>query len=376
MDYRQLVNRLEAIQNRVDEADDARAQYDKFKADDARAAAVERVKKLASTPLQEIPRLGDAIDPKTGILYYGDAAGEIGNVSPKKYPYKWLQKGGPGESQQLAQLIQSAGLKIVPHVEKTLFGTAEYGKVEPEKLADLISGIEAVKPTDSGQGPKPAGKSPSELAELMEKLKKLSSLVDQYVAKKQPKAESISIAASLKESFGYVAEGDITHAAAAGAGGYAAGKLASKIAGRTVPGLSMGLDAYDAYDRWKEGDYVGSGLSAGGAALGWLPVVGQAASLGAMAVNAGRDIKAGKYDELGGMIKNAAVPTVGKNGRSSQSYPPMKPGGDPSVYVLQKKLAAKGATNLDGTPLIPDGYQSKDTSAAMQKFPNVKEGVQ
>ena len=368
MDYRQLVNRLEAIQNRVDEADDARAQYDKFKADDARAAAVEKVKKLASIPLQQIPRLGDAIDPKTGILYYGEASGEgSGEGNPKKYPYKWFNSSKTSEAGQLGQLINSAGLKIGPHVEKTLFGTAEYAKVEPEKLAELISGIEPVKaePVAAGQGPKTLGKSPSELAELMEKLKKLSSLVDQYVAKKQPKFENVGIAASLKESFGYVTEGDLTHAAGAGVAGYGAGKLASQITGRMIPGVSMGLDAYDAYDRWKEGDYTGSALSATGAALGWLPVVGQAASLGAMGINAGRDIKAGKYDELGSMIKKA---TVGDT-------PPMKPGGDPKVYALQKKLASKGATKLDGTPLVPDGYQSKDMLAAIQKFPNVKEGV-
>ena len=53
----------------------------------------------------------------------------------------------------------------------------------------------------------------------------------------------------------------------------------------------------------------------------------------------------------------------------------MKPGGDPVVYELQKKLAAKGATNSDGTPLVPDGYKGKSTLVAMQKFPNVKEGV-
>lgn len=365
MNYRELVNRLEEIENRVDEADPARAQYDKFKADDARSAAAEQVKKLASTPLNDIPRLGDAIDPATGILYYGDAGMDAFKGTAKKYPFKWFTGSKTTEAGKLGQLLNTAGLKIVPHVEKTLFGTAEYAKVEPEELNRVLNPVAVDKEKPATDKPTTT-LSPSDLAALMEKLKKLGELVDQYAAKKKPKQEGIGLADQLKESFGYTAEGDLVHAAGAGATGYAAGKLASKIAGRAIPGVSIGLDAYDAYDRWKEGDYTGAALSGAGAALGWIPGIGQAASLGALGINAGRDIKAGKYDALGKTVKDAVTPA---------KAPPMKPGGDPVVYELQKKLVAKGATNPDGTPLVPDGYKGKGTIAAMQKFPNVKEGV-
>jgi hypothetical protein len=75
MDLRSLMNKLDTIAERSlpMPGDGGRAQYDKFKADDARAAAVAQVKQWMSTPLSDIARLGVAIDPKTGIIYYGDA---------------------------------------------------------------------------------------------------------------------------------------------------------------------------------------------------------------------------------------------------------------------------------------------------------------
>ena len=69
MNLRDLMTKLDTLA----EADDPRAQYDKFKADDARTAAVAQVKKWMSTPLNQIPRLGDAIDPKTGAQSCGYA---------------------------------------------------------------------------------------------------------------------------------------------------------------------------------------------------------------------------------------------------------------------------------------------------------------
>jgi hypothetical protein len=58
MDIRSLINKLEAISEDLPPmpADGGRAQYDKFKADDARAAAVAKVKALMAIPLNAIPR--------------------------------------------------------------------------------------------------------------------------------------------------------------------------------------------------------------------------------------------------------------------------------------------------------------------------------
>lgn len=116
----------------------SRSDYDKFKAEDARKAAIEQIKKLAATPLNQIPRLGDAIDPKTGIIYYGEADGLSADIGkPRKMPYDWMMRGPNTDTGRLTQLLKTAGLEVVPHEEKTLFGTAKYAKVEPEQLANI-----------------------------------------------------------------------------------------------------------------------------------------------------------------------------------------------------------------------------------------------
>jgi hypothetical protein len=129
MNLRDLMTKLDTLA----EADDPRAQYDKFKADDARAAAIEQVKKYASIPLNQIPRLANAIDPKTGIIYYGDASRE-GDSQPKKMPLKFMSQG---DQKPMVDALTAAGLKVVPHEEKTLFGSAQYAKVDPVQLANI-----------------------------------------------------------------------------------------------------------------------------------------------------------------------------------------------------------------------------------------------
>jgi hypothetical protein len=131
MNLRDLMTKLDTLA----EADDPRAQYDKFKADDARAAAIEQVKKYASIPLNQIPRLANAIDPKTGIIYYGDASREGGDPQPKKMPLKFMSQG---DQKPMVDALTAAGLKVVPHEEKGLFGmSSQYAKVDPVALANI-----------------------------------------------------------------------------------------------------------------------------------------------------------------------------------------------------------------------------------------------
>lgn len=80
-----------------------------------------------------------------------------------------------------------------------------------------------------------------------------------------------------------------TTAAEKGALRGAAG-IAGKAVGKAIPGVGLALGAYDAYERTKEGDYLGAGISglAGLAAL--LPLVGTAVSLGLTGVNVYRDL--------------------------------------------------------------------------------------
>ena len=149
MDIKDILNKLDTI-SEAPAGDPQRAAYDKFKADDAKTAAIEQVRKYASIPLNAIPRLANAIDPATGIIYYGDASGEGGGAgAAKKMPLKFM---GQGDQKTMVDALTTAGLKVVPHEEKGLFGTSQYAKVEPAALAQVLAG--PVAPEPGKQDPK------------------------------------------------------------------------------------------------------------------------------------------------------------------------------------------------------------------------------
>ncbi|CAB4151571.1 hypothetical protein UFOVP592_23 [uncultured Caudovirales phage] len=70
-----------------------------------------------------------------------------------------------------------------------------------------------------------------------------------------------------------------------------------KMAGRVLPGAGTVLNAYDAYDRAKQGDYVGAGIAGLGAAASPFPVVGTAVGMGTGAINAYRDYRKQQEEE-------------------------------------------------------------------------------
>jgi hypothetical protein len=63
----------------------------------------------------------------------------------------------------------------------------------------------------------------------------------------------------------------------------------AKMVGKVLPGAGTVLNAYDAYDRAKQGDYLGAGIAGVGAAASPFPVVGTAVGMGTGALNAYRD---------------------------------------------------------------------------------------
>jgi hypothetical protein len=157
MNLRDLVNKLDTIAERtLTPAGMDRAAYDKFQADDAKTAAIAQVKKYASIPLNQIPRLANAIDPKTGIIYYGEENANGTSVSPRKMPLNFMSQG---DQKSMVDALTAAGLKVVPHVEKGLFGSSQYAKVEPTALQQVITGpVVAPAPApapDPSPGPGP-----------------------------------------------------------------------------------------------------------------------------------------------------------------------------------------------------------------------------
>ena len=150
MNLRDLMTKLDTIA----EADDARAQYDKFKADDAKSAAIAQVKKmLAPNGMQNF------IDPKDGIVKWqeqmqGDSGG-AGSV--REFPFDWYKKG---QNADFFNILKTAGLEIVPVDRKMLFGTSQVAGIKggPQALTDLDKPVApVVKPPEGGGGGKPTG---------------------------------------------------------------------------------------------------------------------------------------------------------------------------------------------------------------------------
>lgn len=232
-----------------------------------------------------------------------------------------------------------------------------------KQLLELIDKYNTLKAKKSGQGAKPTasttsaqpGKNPGIDDATREKAK--ASVAKEVPATGNAAVDNAArqagnvtvykegaISSSLLESFGYDAKTD-----------EGLGSVAAKALGRAAPGVGATLGAMGAVDSWKKGDYLGAALNGLSGAfslvpgLGWIPAVG----LGMW--QAGR--------ELSGAADAAGKPSQGA-----------KPTGnvDPKVQALQKKLLAAGA---DLGPTGADGIMGPKTQAAMQKFPNIKEGT-
>ena len=76
-----------------------------------------------------------------------------------------------------------------------------------------------------------------------------------------------------------------------------------KMAGRVLPGAGTVLNAADAYNRAKEGDYLGAGIAGIGAAASPFPVVGTAVGVGTGALNAYRDYLKRQEEEKKRMVR-------------------------------------------------------------------------
>ena len=159
-----------------------------------------------------------------------------------------------------------------------------------------------------------------------------------------------SIANSLVESFGYENKTD---------------EGVMGVLGKAAPGVGAVLGAQGAYDSYKKGDYLGAALNGLSGAFSLVPGLGWIPALGFGAWQAGR--------ELSGATDKYDTPQPGAPGAPQQGGANPTPGNaDPKLQALQKKLIAAGA---DLGPTGADGVMGKYTQAAMQKFPNIKEGV-
>jgi hypothetical protein len=159
---------------------------------------------------------------------------------------------------------------------------------------------------------------------------------------------------------------------------------AAKGLGRFLPGLGLAASGYDAYNRYKRGDYTGAALAGASGLASFIPGIGTAASLGLTAANAMRDKqRTGSYfpgdEELDAANKPAQMTPIDQPAAQQPAQQPaaqqpaaqqLPPGADPKTYALQQQLIAKGAK------ISLDGKMGPQTQAAMKQFgmaENIKE---
>jgi hypothetical protein len=182
--------------------------------------------------------------------------------------------------------------------------------------------------------------------------------------------------------------GSATKSAAPTVGKAALAKAGSKL----IPGLGAAYGAYDAYDRAKEGDYLGSGIAAASGLVSLVPGIGTAASLGLDAINIGRTLdmeKAKDQARAQQLPATAAKPSdVGKKDiaiKPPQAAPPTAampsppPLDKPAASVPAAHTATTSATKLGvkqfqeylnslGAHLEPDGKMGPLTRAAIKTY--------
>ena len=91
---------------------------------------------------------------------------------------------------------------------------------------------------------------------------------------------------------------EMKNTAATAATGAVAGKVASKMIGKAIPGVGTALSWKDAYDRWQAGDRSGAVLSALAGAAYLAPGIGTAVGTGLDAMNIGRDFASSSSDQV------------------------------------------------------------------------------
>ena len=156
MNIRDLISKLDLIVK--EESDEELAK--RVTAAQQRLADIEKVKQMAATPVDQIPRLGWAIEPKTGAIYYNNG------TSNQMAPASWDWTNPKSDAGKLFLMLKSAGLQAVQHKVNGLFGTNIYAKVDPVKLAAVVSG----KPIDSDSSGNPTD-TQTDIASLVTKLK-------------------------------------------------------------------------------------------------------------------------------------------------------------------------------------------------------------
>lgn len=276
MDYRTLVNKLEAIQR---------------------------------GPILEAAIANPYKDPAQAAMFnaMSDAdqewltrGGGVPDITDKYILMRAPNKGQPDPAKAAAKQKTQADTTSDAFIKEKL-----------AKLAELVGKLQAGR-----QSAKPATM-PAQ-ATSIEQAKALGAA--------NPQFEGSTISKDLIESFGYQTTDEGVAGAALKAGG--------KGLARALPGVGLALGGYDAYNRIKAGDYTGAAIAGAGGLASLVPGIGTAAALGLAGAQAGRDkARTGSFLPDDDEIKAAAA-----KGQAPATTQAAKPAGNLGIKQMQKEL--------------------------------------
>ncbi len=138
-------------------------------------------------------------------------------------------------------------------------------------------------------------------------------------------------------------------------------EVGAAMAGKLIPGLGLAAGGYDAYQRAKQGDYIGAGLSGAAGLASLVPGLGTAAATGLLGAQLGRDkARTGSflpsYDEIGQAGKKGQNATpAGKWPTSPEEIKAYQKANGLAADGLIGKMTLKSLTQAGIKP--PEGFK-------------------
>lgn len=312
MDYRSLVNKLEAIQ------------------------AGTYIKEAIANPYKDPAQAAIFNAMSDADQEWLTRGGGVPDITDKYILMRAPNKGQPDPAKAAAAQAASTAT-----VSSDAFIKEKLAKLK-ELTAKLETGLAG------GQAGKPAAM-PAQ-ATSIEQAKALGAAnpqMAQPTTTDQPGSLKVykegTMSKELVESFGYETTDE------------GVGSALMKAGGRALPGVGLAFGAKDAYDRVKAGDYTGAAIAGAGGVAGLIPGLGTAAQLGLMGVQAGRD-----KSRTGSWMPDDTEIAAAAKGQAPATTQAAKPAGNLGIKQMQKELG-----------VAPDGAIGPNTKAAMAKNPTL-----
>jgi len=318
MDIRSLITKMDSIEQGLNEAfniNTVQQQVGQI------ADAGQRHAQLATMAQQNgLPGLYDPVDGS----YVGSngstsstAPHEVDNLLASKglvpknaHSSTFLGKMFGTSGDAYDQGLRSQSDKVV--ADQT---SAEFKATKFKELQDIMKQLSALKKVDST----PATTKPATPATPATTTPATPAAGQAATPAKESK--EFSFADDLIESFGYTATplneeaATLGQQAAVGAATYGGAKAAGKILGKAIPGVGLAFGAADAYNRAKQGDWVGAGLAGVSAGLSLIPGFGWIPAAAIDMFNLGRDLRGPTASAQGAMqhpVENGAIAQLQK----------------------------------------------------------------